>query len=339
MKIGQPPVIPPAATASPSPAREPGQKGITLSQGQIVRALVLGSNSDGSYLLDVNGQRLTARSAISLPINEHLWLEVKGNGVPPWLGLAPQARAAGQELLLLIAGNLGGEQPPPAMVAELLALLPGTALADRLAQLADRLRLFTSNADASLERVLRTLIAFQPGHPPSIDSLLKEISGLLDQARQLPAAANARDVFRRLDQFIGLAETLTAMNGAEPPAGYYIYPAFFDDGGGRGQWTMAAASDRLQLDFFLQMSNLGDLHAGFLIRDDRIDGSFTVADPAAAAHIAKGLPLLEVRLGALGFSAVSLVSRDQEVRLLQRVRDRLLPENRGEQAGLINITA
>ena len=98
-----------------------------------------------------------------------------------------------------------------------------------------------------------------------------------------------------------------------------IFPLFFSGKAGWGEWllhfdaqrksTGRSKGHRIQLDFLLHMSNLGQLQLSMTLAGNSMQGIFLLEDQKAVDHLEENLAALKKSLEALGYSVPSLVCR------------------------------
>ncbi len=137
-----------------------------------------------------------------------------------------------------------------------------------------------------------------------------------------------------LDKLTRLMDGVQQLN-SQPPAVnqpvFLLLPCIFAGGAGWGQWLFSAGEEQGReggermstVDFFLQMSRLGDLHLHLAMRREGLAGEFAVANEEVRAHLLGRLPELAALLEEFGFQPVSFTCRTTKVPLLQTVKQTL----------------
>ncbi|MDH5299056.1 MAG: flagellar hook-length control protein FliK [Desulfobulbaceae bacterium] len=361
-----------AGSSAKQPAGEtPGRPAaagqpLSLVAGQILKGRVVSLEGDGKVLLEINQRLVTARSLIPLVPGSELLFEVKEGGASPWLALAGK-KGAVQEVLRLLLGEaaglaraaniLGGGGGVGAAASAMALPPPLLALWEGIRSEATALAV-TGEADVGkLGRLLAWLRPDEgsgrgnPLFPSSLGSRLAQVVDgfrALDEDGTLPAGD--RPVVAGLDKMARLVEGMQELNRQPLIPGqpdFLLLPCFFAGDNGWGQWLFSmedggggeegAASG--VIDFFLQMSRLGDLHLKILLKGGGLHGEFFVADEQVRSHLAAGLPQLTSLFEGYGFQPVSFSCLPARENLLQSLKQNLERRGQLKSFSLVDLTA
>jgi hypothetical protein len=324
-----------------------------LSQGRLVKATVLSSLSDGQTLLSVAGKTLTAQSLVPLKAGQTLWFEVLQDGAQP---------------LIALAGKKGA-------VVDLLRLLPSFSqagqIADKLPQLLQALQ---PKLAAEIEQFFRLYSESAIGAEPDPAKILKNAMalGLFDKLQQgagdnkllkqqllelfeLQVQKSGAGVLNSAEEAKGLGRVLKffeafAQVNNQPLApdqqNFLLFPCFFSGASGWGQWLFSFTQKEEQADsrqtyglsFFLELSNLGELHLQVNLRGKALQGVFSVHDAAVSKHMAKNLGGLSRTLKNLGFHPVNLSCQMAQVANMQKLKEKLVELTEAEAFALVDLT-
>ena len=332
MKIGDLIQTPKAVAGRGDGGGPPAGKGeapaATLEKGALLQGRVVSSGADGRLVLDLAGQRITARSAVPLPAGREFWFEVSQGGKEPRLVLADKQggiqlflqQAAGglKDLgrldgLLQLLGKLvlpGGQGVAPGLAAALGGGDP-TALLSRLL-------LGGEPAPEKVVQLLTRLDGPKPQLPAQLQALVAAVrsqiqASLAGATLSLQEAAAGRETLAALARVGGVLEAMVAMNEQPPPsnqAPFWLLPCFFALDAGAGSWLLSreggqeGGEESSSLTFFLEMSHLGELQLQVRVQGERLEGDFFLADPEAARFLGARLGELQQRLAELGYRAI-----------------------------------
>lgn len=343
--------------------REPGQategrrlESLQLTAGQLVRGRVVDLLGQGKVLLNIEGRMLSAESHVAMQEGQELWLEVKGSGDKPWFALAGKKAAVREVLRLLLADTQSIGKSGRSLLN--LADLPKDAVAPELnARLTELLGKFTDNAVGGrpeAEKIIRLLNWLGVGQshgggkrfsPQHFGRQLADIlEGLVSSGSGRVAGPGGE--FASLEKLAGLLETLHQLN-SQPVSSdqdlFFLYPCFFSGAAGWGEWLVSLDREGLEdgrqqgsvvsLEFFLEMSRLGELHLQLSMHGKTLRGELALATDAARQHLQEQLPELTGALEGLGYQSVQIgccLSTDsllQKMKISLEEKARLRPDN------------
>lgn len=305
-----------------APAGKGEPPAAALEKGALLQGRVVSNGADGRLVLDLAGQRITARSAVPLPAGREFWFEVSQGGQEPRLVLAD--KQGGIQLFLQQAA--GGFKDLGRLEGLLQALgklvLPGgpaSALGggDPTALLS-RLLLGGEPAPEKIVQLLTRLDGPQPQLPAQLQALVAAVRAQIQAslAGATPGsqeAAAGRETLAALARVGGVLEAMVAMNEQPPPsnqAPFWLLPCFFALDAGAGSWLLSregaeeGGEESSSLAFFLEMSRLGEMQLQVRVQGERLEGDFFLADPEAARFLGARLGELEERLTELGYRAI-----------------------------------
>lgn len=340
-----------AVAATTTDAKQPAGKP-TLVAGTIIKGSVLEITSDGKTLLDLGGRTVTAQTTVPLKPGTELLLEVKKGGTLPWLTPAGKKGVA-QEIVRLLftegadltkAANLlasgGNQSAPPSLPASLLA-----ALANFSQEVGDKAT--GSQADPNKLTQLLALLrptGKQPAPSPSLSQQLTETVERL--APHLGHDQSPVSELKVMAKFLDAHQQLNANQPGTPP-NYLLFPCFFSGNAGWGEWMLQMeAGDKGQeeketcsIDFFLQMSRLGDMHLKVNIQGEGLRGDFFVGEKSARSHLTEALPQLTTILEGHGYQPVSLAVHQSTENMLHTFKKKLEEKTNLRPFALVDVTA
>jgi hypothetical protein len=128
---------------------------------------------------------------------------------------------------------------------------------------------------------------------------------------------------------------------------FLIFPCFFSGASGWGEWLLSFdkeqedggdSGSRYGLSFFLELSNLGELHLRIHIRHNALQGVFSVPDEDAVRHVSENLQELSKILKNIGFHPVNLSCQVAHAAHIQSLKAQLAElADRGSLA-LVDVT-
>ena len=340
-----------SATSANNTTPKPGS-GLALTAGTIVKGTVLEITGDGKALLDIGGRTVTAQTMVVLEPGSELLLEVKEGGATPWLALAGKKGAAQEivRLLLTEGANLakavtlftGTEKPPNP------ALLPASLL-EALNSFRQEVGARATGGQAETDKLRQLLTLLRPtGRQPSPDnSLDRRLSTTLEQlATQLDSNRSPTSELKTMAKFLDAHQQLNARQPGNPPD-FLLFPCFFAGNAGWGEWLFqmedgGKGEDKqttCAIDFFLQMSRLGDVHLKVFLQGEGLRGDFFVAKEAVRSHLTNALPQLVTILEGHGYQPVSLTVRQSTENLLHSFKKGLEEKTNLRSFTLIDVTA
>ena len=301
-----------AAGASPGTAGlEPG----LLLKGRVIAA-------DGNGVLTVLTERGTFRAAatVALEVGREFWFEAAGGDQTP-LALAGKANAAFDLLRLLLPellseGESASSTPPGLGGAKApLGLLGAEGAVGAVSNPLSLLRLVSQLG------LLGPSGAETQGGASSRAESVNLVKGLLEDSD--PALS-------RLGRILEAHAQLNQQPPASGEGNYWLFPVFFADQAGRGEWMFSQeqssgndASPVSSLSFYLAMSRLGELHLSLASRPGRMTGVFSLATPEAASHLRQHLPDLRRALEPLAGGQIDISCRCSPVGSFQALKEEL----------------
>ncbi len=313
--------------------REP-QK-LELLPGRLLKATVLDYLSNGKIILDIDGQQISAFSQTPLD-KTTLWLEVKQGGETPILSLA-QKKGAVQQFLKFILSS--GSDLNNSL--DLLNKFSGGQL-EQISPELNFLQIFSRiiiDGNASPEKLIKLLHFLNSANrtnPPSLP-LLEQFNNLLDKLDQHhPMSSGDMASLKKLTEYLEIIHDLNQQPGTSNQNNFFLYPCFFAGENGWGQWmfnyeNMVGSADKAknyQLNFFLDMSRIKEVHCQLLVGEQSLQGRFFCSSPEVVSHFNLSLPNLTEILIKLGYQPVTLSCRQAENSLMKELKEKL-----GKKAG------
>ncbi|MBU0479610.1 MAG: flagellar hook-length control protein FliK [Proteobacteria bacterium] len=342
--------------------RGPGgalRSGPGFKAGQLLRATVLGAAKDGLLQLKTEGGIITARSEVSFPAGAEVVLEVIKEGDPPSLSLAVRKMAMadllrnlfshtgriGEALKLLepfLSGSYQVDQLPGdrgAMVKEVLMLLAGAGVNEdsdsgKILMMLKSLSVFGSEAGYFHDR--KQADAWQ--------ELLEGNPGILKNR----AGHDNVDGLVRMGRFLESLKVFNQSASVSEPSDFFVFPCFFSASEGWGQWMFFAERKEgaaggiaggYCLDFFLEMSRLGEIHLSLEVGPEELIGSFLVGDKKVRDFLRANLNELRKLLHENGFARVSLNCRQCDGGLKKIMKETAEKKGRFREVSLVDIEA
>ncbi len=321
-----------------------------FSAGQQLSGRVLSLESDSRVVLDINGRPVTAYSAVQLQVGEKVEFVVSRGGDTPWLALKNEGPA--QQLFRLLATDAVGR------IAEKIDLLFTENLS--AAQTPDSVRFFPFATllsslqiagQPTLDNLLLSLLSFAPAKSAKLTATLipqeKELLQLLAHLQKYSPQPMADQ--GALRQLVSLQQAFLGFNQQAGNNLLLIAPLFFAGKSGWGEWLVRQEKEQapnqtggkasLRFDFFLQLSNLGEMQLSLQVRDQNLQGTFFLEDRAMVEHLSARLGKLQESLAGQGFEAPSFHCRIKEQN--SQLRLKKIFEECGDIANLalIDLTA
>ncbi|MDF1613990.1 flagellar hook-length control protein FliK [Desulfurivibrio dismutans] len=324
MKIGEQtfPARPPEGRGDAQPASRSAGPAAAWEPGRLVQGRVVSAGADGRVVLELGGERVSARSSVPLTPGREFWFEVRQGGSEPRLALADN-KGAMYRFLQQAAGGLGD-------LSRLGQLAPLVKTAGLSAEPADLLARLALGAQPAPEKLIQLASWLRPGggvgagggwswptnvtgsaHSPA--TLSGQLQAMLALLRQQPPAGVDREMMAALGRVSGMLEAMAGMN-EQPPSlqqsPLWLLPCFFALDAGAGSWLLSQeetgqeeGEETTILAFFLEMSRLGELQLQARLQGERLEGDFFLARPEAVAFMRGRLGDLRERLAALGYQA------------------------------------
>ena len=330
---------------------KPGSN-LALTAGSIVKGTVLEITGDGKALLDIGGRTVTAQTLVPLKPNTELLLEVKEGGTTPWLTLAGKKGVA-QEIVRMLfseganlakaANLLTGAGDQPAAKPLPAALLE--ALNNLKQQVGDK----ATGAQAETTKLTQLLALLRPtGKQPVAEaSLGRQLSETVTQlASQVDGDRSPVSELKAMAKLLDAHQQLNAQQPGNQPD-YLLFPCFFADGNGWGEWMFQMESGgkgeetqtTTSIDFFLQMSSLGDVHLKVFMQGEELRGDFFVGEEEVRSHLTDALPQLTAILEGHGYKPISLTVHQSTENLLHTFKKELEEKARLRPFALVDVTA
>lgn len=346
------------------PAPEPGAAGagrepqaaLQFMPGQLLLARVVAMADGGRALLNLLGQTVTAESSVPLQAGDEVWLEVKQGGEQPWFVVADKKGAAYEVLRSMLTDA-------PALGRALrglqeLAGLPqaATVPAGKLAALLAGMAAMASDGRPAPEAVVHLLAWLQgfgssPGKGQPSQRLDQQLADALAAVRQddvsLAVGPKAADL-QRLAAFLEQLSLLNAKPASQDQSAFFMFPCFFSGAAGWGEWLVsldqegrgaAGQPPTMALEFFLEMSSLGDVHLRFTMAGQGVQGEIELTDEKIRAHVESMLPELMAALEHLGRTPLTIRCRTTPRVLLQHLKEAMVDKARLRDSTIFHVTA
>lgn len=349
----------PVGTAQESVAvvsgREP-QAPLQFTPGQLLLGRVVGLADGGRVLLSIMGQTVTAESSVPLRAGDEVWLEAKQGGGQPWFVVADKKVAAYEVLraMLTDAPALGRALRG---LQELAGLSPAaTAPAGRLESLLAGLAAMAVDGRPAPEAVVQLLSLLQglgsaPGKGQFPQRLDQQLVDALAAVRQAGVSLAAGPKVADLTRLAGFLEQLGHLNAqpfSQDQSPFFLFPCFFSGAAGWGEWLVSldeegrAASGQapaMALEFFLEMSRLGDVHLRLTLAGQTVRGEIDLADDERSAHVEGLLPELVAALEKMGYSAQGISCRTSPRSHMEHLKEAMTDKAMLRDATLFHFTA
>jgi hypothetical protein len=361
MKIGDPFSIKglqvgPGPEQSAASGRQP-RATLELTPGQLVLGRVVSVVDPNRVLLSIANRTVTAETSVLLQEGEELWLEVKQGGEKPWFVLAEKKAAAHALLRAMLA-----DAPALGRALKGLQELGGILRQDLPPELVNRLSALLQSVEATSlgakpapEAVVRLLLwlqepEFAPRKGKQFPRLDRELVGFWESLRQSgasgPAGLNGADL-KRLASFLELLGHLNSRPLADEQPPFFLFPCFFSGGAGWGEWLFSLEDDGAEtdgapsytLEFFLDMSRLGDVHLRLGVVGQAVQGEVSLVDEQAVEHVEGMLPELQGILENLGYGPVVIRCNVSQKNHLQGLKEALEDKARLRTPTLFHVTA
>ncbi|MBU0485230.1 MAG: hypothetical protein KKB30_12055 [Proteobacteria bacterium] len=319
------------------------QETLDLAVGRLFEARVIGSSQNGNLLLDLDGRTLTAKSQIPLTVGDTLWLEVKQTGPPPILALAGEKAATSNLLRLLFSNSPQLDKTINSLSTP--AGLESSAQPTTVNQLVSLLNEISFNSRPDIARIIKATSLFLPSQDKAEISpaqiILKQILNNIKTAENtgLKGVASLLEAIQNVNS----SHTATTEN-----PGLFIFPCFFTSSTGWGEWMLfldqeenhrAGQKIAFTLEFFLEMSQLGEIHLQTIFSDQGVKGSFSVTSEEAIEHLKSSLAELENTIEELGYRPISLTCRKSEETVLRKLKTTLEKKSRLPSINIVDIKA
>lgn len=332
----------------------------SLPQGRLIKGTVLSVNADGQTVILADGKTLSAQSLVPLEVGQKLWFEVLREGEPPLLGLAGKNGAVVDLMRLLFSFAPAGEVSPEGNIANKLAAALQSANPKLASEVEHFLKLYSEGAiDAESDpvKVLKISLAlgfFAKRQHLSGDNKLSQhqlvdfLSSLSQQGKGsvVEMAEGNKGLAHLLKLFDSFAQ-LNSQPVAQDQHNFFLFPCFFSGESGWGEWLFRFAKEgksgdesggKYGLSFFLEMSNLGELHFQVYLRGNSLQGVFSVLDEGGSRHLLENLDELSLTLKDLGFHPVNLSCQLAQAKNMHRLKEELTELAGKELFALVDVT-
>ena len=334
-----------------TPANKPGNA-LALTTGSIVKGTVLEITGDGKALLNIGDRTITAKTMVPLQPNTELLLEVKEGGTTPWLVLAGKKGVA-QEIVrllfseganiakaatLLTNGNAGTDTKP----------LPASIL-EALNNLQHEIGSKAAGAQAEPNKLAQLLALLRPTGKTQnqASDLNQQLSKTITQlASQLDKNQSPASELKTLSKLLDAHQQINAHQPTNQPE-YLLFPCFFAEGNGWGEWMLqmedkGKGEDKqttCSIDFYLQLSRIGDVHLKVFMQGEGLRGDFFVGEEDVRSHLNDALPQLAEILEGHGYKPVSLTVHQSTENLLHSFKKGLEKKAQLRPFALVDVTA
>ncbi len=335
-----------------------GVASLRLSPGQLVQGRVVQNSSQGGLLLDIEGQTVTVESRIALQPGETIWLEVRQGGDKPWFVLAEKKAATLEAMRALLA-----DSPSLAKAFRAISLLADPKSSSLPSSLAPQLQAFFQTISTmvidgrpSPEAIMR-LTAWLAGggaekrHSGSLRPVGVELSEVIKAAGDIDTRILASGMDQdKLERLAGFLKNIGQVNETPVPSNqqnFLLFPCFFSGNAGWGEWLFsldreekeASRPPAYSLEFFLAMSQLGDVHIRLQLQDRSIGGEVGVESEEIFSFLEKELPILVHAIEGLDFRPVHIQIRQSNNSHLQNLKEALESKADLHSSALFHVTA
>ncbi|MCK5226559.1 MAG: flagellar hook-length control protein FliK [Desulfobulbaceae bacterium] len=358
-KGGQP-AAKPQMTGPAQKVTAPSLSGIDFALGKLFKARVVLIEADGRVVLDLEGREMTAKSLTPLKVGDEFWLEVKKADQVPLLATAGRKGAIAELLRFFLF-----DSPQPAKALEALAGGSGKLPAQG-----------SSEAQALLNRIFQGITENSLGREADPGKLVKIISWFHGGVQSEKRSVFPASLMKQLNTLVSLmekqgegliiqekaglaslkkmAEMLEAMRSVntypveKSDVPFFLFPCFFSGANGWGEWMFSFGRDGPEadpessgyhLDFFLNMSRLGDVHAHVKIKESALNGSIVLSSKPALAHLESFLPELTEKVENLGYSPVNFSCSVSRSGTLQQLHKTLQEKAGLKSFAILDVTA
>ncbi|MDH3392666.1 MAG: hypothetical protein OEL66_01570 [Desulfobulbaceae bacterium] len=325
---------------------------LALTAGTIVKGTVLEYTGDGKALLDIGGRTVTAQTLVTLKPGSELLLEVKEGGTTPWLALAGKKGVAQEIVRLLFTEGANLTKAVALLTGSEKTATPSTlppALLEAINNLHQEVAATATGDKAETNKLTQLLALLRPTDTQTspaplgqrISSTLQQLAGQIDSDRA-PATE-----LQTMAKFLDAHQQLNAHHAGKPPD-FLLFPCFFAGNAGWGEWMFQMEEENgkgeekqttCSIDFFLQMSQLGDIRLKVFLKDSTIRGDFFVGTDSARTHLNKTLPQLVTILEGHDYHPVSLTVHPSAENLFHSFKRELEEKTNLKPFALIDVTA
>jgi len=337
----------------PSDSRAVPDKGLgRLVPGQLLKAQVLEITNNGKAVLEIQGQKLLAEMEILLfKPGDFLWLEVKETGPMPVLMPATQKGIISDLARLLLINNpLIGKA-----LEEVLGLTDqgkaNSLLSGPWAEIVKFLNETAIKDDAVLVKLLMTIThGLRPGNEiQTRGQMVPEQPAVGTLPIHVQTGESIRSGVLRFVELLQTMSSLNAHNAADPFSSFYIFPCWFGNGTGWGEWLFSMDEGvrdessqkgyKYTLNFYLNMSRIGPMHLVVKVAETALDGSFSSADQEVLDYVEQNVAELCEAMKKLGFAPVHFSCRHAQDPLLPQLVAALQEQGKVDNLRFLDLTA
>ncbi len=155
---------------------------------------------------------------------------------------------------------------------------------------------------------------------------------------------------KEIGSLLKIFESHSHLN-SQPPSqdqhNFLLFPCFFEGSCGWGEWMInlddgegskQRASDSYDLTFFLEMSNLGEIHINVQTKNDTLHGVFSLSTKESLDFLNEHLPELTSLLEKLGYKSVSFSSQLSNTTNFQNLKETLSNQTGNTSFALLDTT-
>ncbi len=333
----------------------------SFTQGRLIKGTVLSSVTDGQILLSVAGKSFTAQSLVPLKVGQELWFEVLREGTPPLLTLAGKQGAVVDLLRLLSSFDLTQVVSPDGRaVAGQLPEAFNSLNPKLLSEIEHFFKLYSESGvgpEPDSTKILKNSLLLGlfdklgqgAGENKTSKQQLLDFLTLLSQKSEAGTLSNVEEskgLVRLLKLFEAFGQLNTQPVGQDQQ-NFLLFPCFFSGTNGWGEWLFSLNKEEggdtdsgqaYGLSFFLDLSNLGELHLQVHLRDNALQGVFSVLDEGVSGHVSENLEELARALENLGFHPVNLSCQLDQAANLQKLKEEIAKFAGKKSFSLVDVT-
>jgi hypothetical protein len=336
-----------SASRAASVSTEPGGRteNPELLPGRLLKATVLDYLPNGKILLDIDGQQIRALSRTPLE-QTTLWLEVQQGGETPILALAEKKGVIQQFLKFFLA--TGSELAKAVDLLDKFTTTQADNLPPELHFLQFFRQIITDDSGSPVNLLKLLHLLGQTGTTNTQgQTFTEQLANLIDKLEQQTSTLPKEIAsLKKMADYLEIIQDLNQQQAPANQGNLFIYPCFFAGESGWGQWMFNADQNQgkegiknYQLNFYLEMSKIGELHCQLQVTAKSIQGGFFCASEEISRHFNQSLANLKEILTGLGYQQVNLSCRATDTSLLQKLQKKL-EEKAGKAAvAIIDIKA
>ena len=319
-----------------------------LAQGRLVKGEVLSVASDGLTRIAIGGRNISARSLVPLAPGQEVWLEVIKEGDVPLLGVATRKGAVVDLMRQLFILGRGGTYLPGIGAMASLGIGAESTADKTLSQLFQVFSLYQESLQgptADPGKIIKALTLLGMFTPAQSNQKGKTGNAPPLSGPFLPSPAISEEMGNVLKIFEGHAHVNSKPVGQEQQ-NFLLFPCFFAGNCGWGEWLLSLEGNddpggdgsRYGLTFFLEMSNLGEVHVRITAQGKTLQGVFSMANEKSRNFLIENIPELSGILERLGYTSVQLSSQLATVNNLQSLKDTLSKQTGHSTFALLDTT-